>query len=81
MPEADPAQPSRPASSAFLACPYCGSYDVGRLYLASVHLDSCECRACAARWDEDVESGEFRGRSETALLVAPTNRTRSQSHP
>ena len=46
-----------------LGCPFCASYDVDRLYLASVKLDSCECPACAARWDEEPETGEYKGRS------------------
>ena len=54
-----------------LACPFCGSYDVDRLYLASVGLDSCVCTACSARWDEDASSGEYRGRASAASVVAP----------
>jgi hypothetical protein len=47
---------------------------VRRLYLASVNLDSCECQACAARWDEDATTGEFRGRAETASFASPPSR-------
>jgi hypothetical protein len=42
-------------------CPYCESFEVDRLYLASLKLDSCVCLACGARWDEDAKSGAFRG--------------------
>jgi len=44
-----------------LQCPYCSSFDVDRLFLASLRLDSCACLTCGARWDEDAASGEFRG--------------------
>lgn len=52
-------------------CPYCQSDAVTRLYLGSVHLDSCACGACAARWDEDPATGEFRGRASRASIVVP----------
>ena len=74
MPLADRAQPCPRGSAAYLPCAYCGSYDVRRLYLASVNLDSCDCRACGARWDEDATSGEFRGRAESASLASPPAR-------
>jgi len=45
-----------------LGCPYCGAYEVARLFLASLHLDSCCCASCGARWDQDPESGTYRGR-------------------
>ncbi len=57
--------------AAHFQCPYCDSFDVERLYLASLHLDSCACSSCGARWDEDVRSGEFRGRSSTSSVLAP----------
>jgi hypothetical protein len=44
---------------------------VSRLYLASVKLDSCECPACAARWDEEPETGAYRGRSNRESIVTP----------
>lgn len=52
-----------------LRCPYCEAYAVSRLYLGTVHLDSCECGACGARWDEEPDSGEFRGRASRASVV------------
>ena len=52
-------------------CPYCVSDGVARLYLASVRLDSCECGACGARWDEEPETGVFRGRSSRESVVTP----------
>jgi hypothetical protein len=54
-----------------LACPFCNSYDVGRLYLASVNLDSCQCVACGARWDEECGSGEYRGRAHRSSVLMP----------
>jgi hypothetical protein len=54
-----------------LACPFCGSYHVDRLFLASGGLDACACRACGASWDEDRASGEFRGRSARASAAEP----------
>ena len=61
---------SEPADDSF-ACPYCNSHEVDRLYLASANVDSCRCRACGARWDEELGSGEFRGRSERQSAVLP----------
>ena len=54
-----------------LACPFCGAYEVERLYLASLALDSCVCTTCGARWDEDAASGEFRGRASQSSVLAP----------
>ena len=52
-------------------CPFCTSHEVDRLYLASLRLDSCACLSCGARWDEDAESGEFRGRASRSSILAP----------
>ena len=52
-------------------CPFCASYDVTRLYVGLVHVDSCECAACGARWDEDSRSGRYRGRGERASVLMP----------
>ena len=46
-----------------LQCPFCETYEVERLYLASLRLDSCTCGSCGARWDEDRVTGSYRGRS------------------
>lgn len=43
-------------------CPFCDSYDVDRLYLGSLDVDSCACAACGARWDEKHDTGDFVGR-------------------
>jgi hypothetical protein len=59
------------AAQSHLRCPYCEAYGVQRLYLASVGLDSCECTNCAARWDEDLRTGAFRGRGSARSVVAP----------
>lgn len=58
-------------SAGHLACPYCGSYDVARLYIASIHMDSCECATCGVRWDEDTESGAYRGRADRSSVLMP----------
>lgn len=49
--------------SGHLQCPFCAAYEVDRLYLGSFRLDSCECTSCGARWDQDPDSGAFRGRA------------------
>ena len=54
-----------------MQCPFCSSYEVDRLFLASNGLDSCVCLACGARWDEDARSGEFRGRASRSSVLAP----------
>ena len=59
------------AATGHLRCPYCGAYEVERLYLASVRLDSCECTACGARWDEDAVTGAFRGRATRQSVLGP----------
>lgn len=45
-----------------LRCPYCEGTEVERLFLASLQIDSCDCRECGARWDERWGTGEFLGR-------------------
>ena len=60
-----------PVAGRRTTCPYCAAADVARLYLASVQLDSCECPACGARWDEDPGTGSFRGRASRASVVVP----------
>ena len=52
-------------------CPFCNSNEIDRLYLASMRLDSCECRSCGARWDEDAQSGAFMGRADRSSVIAP----------
>jgi hypothetical protein len=53
---------SHDADEGHLSCPFCAAYEVERLYLGSLHLDSCECGSCGARWDQDPRSGAYRGR-------------------
>ena len=52
-----------------LQCPFCNCYEVSRLYLASLRMDSCACLSCGARWDEHVESGDFAGRGSQASVL------------
>jgi hypothetical protein len=54
-----------------LGCPYCCSFEVDRLYLASVRLDSCRCRGCGAGWDEELDTGQFRGRADRSSALIP----------
>ncbi len=64
--------PESPESTHF-ACPFCTSYDVNRLYIASVGIDSCECLSCGARWDQERETGKYCGRSDRTSVLAPRN--------
>jgi hypothetical protein len=59
------------ADSGHFQCPFCLSYEVDRLFLASMRLDSCACLSCGARWDEDAESGEFKGRAASSSMFVP----------
>jgi transposase-like protein len=54
-----------------LRCPFCEAYEVERLYLASLDLDSCVCGSCGARWDEEASTGDYRGRASEETVVAP----------
>ena len=65
MPQPSPASSLRSGSvttEGHLRCPFCESYDVDRLYLASLDVDSCVCASCGARWDEKHDTGDFVGR-------------------
>ena len=57
-----------------LTCPFCGSYETSRMFLASLRLDSCECAVCGARWDEEVDTGQYRGRASRASAATPRDR-------
>jgi len=52
-----------------LQCPFCSGYDVDRLYLASLDVDSCVCTTCGARWDEKHDTGDFVGRGTKASII------------
>lgn len=54
-----------------LQCPFCEAYEVDRLYLGSLHLDSCTCLSCGARWDEEIETGRYRGRGDPDSVISP----------
>jgi transcription elongation factor Elf1 len=60
-----------PSETEHFQCPFCNSYEVERLFVASLRFDSCACLTCGARWDEDAESGKFRGRSSPSSVLAP----------
>ncbi len=62
--------PENKASEHF-ACPFCNSFDVSRLYIASIGIDSCECLTCGARWDQERETGKYCGRSDRTSVLAP----------
>ena len=55
-------------------CPYCNSYDVERMFIASVRADSCECLACGGRWDEEAASGRLRAADDGASVLLPPRR-------
>jgi transposase-like protein len=59
------------AGGGHLQCPFCEAYQVERLYLASVNLDSCHCASCGASWDEDPVTGEYRGRASHESVITP----------
>ena len=61
--EAQGGEPAR------LQCPFCHSYDVSRMYVASAGVDSCACAACRAHWDEERRTGRFQGRSDDASVL------------
>ena len=63
-----------PHDNGHLTCPFCTSYDVTRMFVASINVDSCECASCGARWDEEQGSGEYRGRGESASVLLPRSR-------
>jgi hypothetical protein len=54
-----------------LECPFCGAWEVDRLYLGTLDLDACTCTACGARWDQDSTTGRYRGRGSKESIVAP----------
>jgi hypothetical protein len=54
-----------------LQCPFCYAYQVERLYIGSLHIDSCTCEACGARWDEDIATGRYRGRGSVDSVMVP----------
>jgi transcription elongation factor Elf1 len=63
-----------PRDSPRFRCPYCGAYDVARLFVATVKIDSCECCVCGARWDEEAGTGQYRGRSARSSVLLPRDR-------
>ena len=54
-----------------LACPFCSSYEVDRMFVASTRVDACQCTTCNARWDEDPVTGEYRGRADRSSVIVP----------
>jgi hypothetical protein len=58
-------------SQGHFSCPFCNSYDVSRLFVASLRSDTCECLTCGARWDEDASSGAYRGRGNRSSVLYP----------
>jgi hypothetical protein len=58
-------------SGGSLQCPYCSGYEVRRLYLGTLDVDACDCRACGARWDERRSDGAFLGRGSRATVLTP----------
>ena len=56
-----------------MTCPFCGSYDVERLYVGSRAVDCCACVACGAEWEESAVTGAYRGRVSSASVAIPGN--------
>jgi hypothetical protein len=52
-----------------LSCPFCASYEVDRLFVASVACDACECMTCRSHWKEAVATGSYRGSSAPASVI------------
>ena len=63
-----------PRDSRRFRCPYCGGYDVGRLFVATIKIDSCACSQCGARWDEEAGTGRYRGRGNRSSVLLPRDR-------
>jgi hypothetical protein len=61
-------------SGGALQCPYCSGYEVRRLYLGTLDVDACDCRACGARWDERRSDGAFLGRGSRTTVLLPRHR-------
>ena len=57
-----------------LQCPFCEAYEVDRLFIGSLRVDSCTCQACGARWDEDTSTGAYRGHGCVESVIAPRPR-------
>ena len=57
-----------------MQCPFCGAYEVDRLFIGSLRLDSCTCQGCGSRWDEDAGTGRYRGRGDAESVMTPRDR-------
>ena len=57
---------------AHFQCPFCNSYDIDRLFVGAVNVDSCACASCGAQWDEQRGAGRNRyvARADSVLLAA-----------
>ena len=62
----------REPEGAHFQCPFCNSFDVDRLYVGVVKVDSCACASCGATWDEERGAGRSRyvARADSVLLAA-----------
>jgi hypothetical protein len=56
-------------TASHLQCPFCTAYAVARLYVASLHMDCCECASCGARWDEECGTGAYKGRASSSSIL------------
>jgi transposase-like protein len=61
-------------STGHMQCPFCGAYEVDRLFIGSLRVDSCTCQGCGSRWDEDAKTGAYRGRGDAESVMAPRPR-------
>ena len=55
-------------------CPFCASFDVDRMYVATLDADACECRTCGVRWDEARRTGLQLEHADRASVLAPRHR-------
>jgi hypothetical protein len=57
------------SAAGHLQCPFCMSYDVARLYLASARVDACDCATCGMCWDEQRDSGRVLDGIDPASVI------------
>jgi len=43
---------------------------VVRLHVVPLDMDTCDCRGCDARWDENRGSGVYRGQGRPSSVIA-----------
>lgn len=69
-----PAGDEGPAAG-HLQCPFCHAYDVSRLFVATLAVDSCRCMTCGSTWEEHWGSGRYHRPSEQTSILVPEDRS------